>query len=75
MRVKDDFSRGSFKIGNGLVTRFWEDTWVGDLPLARKYPSLYNIVQHKNVWVTSVLSCFPPNIAFIRNLREHKWMR
>jgi hypothetical protein len=41
MRVKEDFfSRGSFKIGNGHMARFWEDTWLGDLPLAIQYPSL-----------------------------------
>jgi hypothetical protein len=30
MGVKDDFfSRGFFKVGNGVNTRFWEDTWLG----------------------------------------------
>jgi hypothetical protein len=48
MNVKEEFfSRGSFKVGNGLDTRFWEDVWLGDKPLAQQYPSLYNIVQHK----------------------------
>jgi hypothetical protein len=49
MRVKDDFfSIGFFKIGNGANTRFLEDTWLGKTPLAQQYPSLYNIVHHKN---------------------------
>ena len=31
MEVKDEFfERGSFKIGNGEKTRFWEDKWLGD---------------------------------------------
>jgi hypothetical protein len=39
MRVKEDFfSRGTFKVGNGENTRFWEDTWLGDKPLAQQYP-------------------------------------
>lgn len=46
MRVKTAFfNRGSFIVGNGMSTRFWEDTWLGDRPLAQQYPSLYNIVQ------------------------------
>ena len=41
MKVKEDFfSRGSFTIGNGMNTSFWEDTWLGDTPLAQQYPML-----------------------------------
>jgi hypothetical protein len=48
MNVKGEFfSRLSFKVRNALDTRFWEDVWLGDKPLAQQYPSLYNIVQHK----------------------------
>jgi hypothetical protein len=46
MKVKADFFYcGSFKVGNGEQTRFWEDTWLGDKPLAQQYLSLFNIVQ------------------------------
>jgi hypothetical protein len=35
MNVKYDFlARGEFVVGNGLSTRFWEDSWLGDKPLA-----------------------------------------
>jgi hypothetical protein len=35
MKVKKDFlSRGSFTVGNGEDTRFWEDTWLGNKSLA-----------------------------------------
>jgi hypothetical protein len=35
MKVKEEFfSRGSFKLGDGMNTRFWKDTWLGDKPLA-----------------------------------------
>jgi hypothetical protein len=48
MKVKDDFfQRGSFVVRDGMKTRFWEDTWLGDTPLATQYPSLYNIVRTK----------------------------
>ena len=74
MRVKDEFfNRGFFKIGDGALTRFWEDTWLGDTPLKSQYPSLYNIVQRKNVYVSNVLSRSPLNITFKRALIGDKW--
>jgi hypothetical protein len=46
MRVKNDiFDRGSFITGNGQATRFWEDTWLGQTPLAKQYMLLYNVVR------------------------------
>jgi hypothetical protein len=73
MRVKSDFfKRGKFKIGDWSRTRFWEDVWLGDVPLAQQYPSLYNIVQRKNVLVSTVLGQVPINIDFRRSLNEHK---
>ena len=75
LKVRDDFfRRGHFKVGNGLQTRFWEDTWLGDEPLAVQYPLLYNIVQRKNVLVADVLSQNPLNIVFRRTLSENKWI-
>jgi hypothetical protein len=32
--TNDFFDKGSFEIGNGISTRFWEDTWLEDTPLA-----------------------------------------
>jgi hypothetical protein len=51
MGVKDEFLVEGFSVGNVLKTRFWEDTWLGDTPLVKLYPSLYNIVRRKNVLV------------------------
>jgi hypothetical protein len=74
MRVKDDFfERGFFEIGNGLTVRFWEDVWLGDTSLAQLFPSLYNIVQRKNVLVANVLANTPLNIDFRRVLTGNKW--
>uniref|UniRef100_A0A453NIH6 Reverse transcriptase zinc-binding domain-containing protein n=1 Tax=Aegilops tauschii subsp. strangulata TaxID=200361 RepID=A0A453NIH6_AEGTS len=53
--------RVKFLIGNGTTTRFWEDTWLGETPLALQYPSLYNIVQHKEDYVAIVLNSVPLN--------------
>ena len=74
MQVKDSFFvRGVFKVGNGAITRFWEYIWLGDVPLAQQYPTLYNIVQRKNISVHDVLSHNPLNIGFRRNLHGSKW--
>jgi hypothetical protein len=65
MKVKEDFFRkGSFTVDNGEGTRFWEDTWLGSKPLADQYPSLYNIVQRKQVSIANVLNHNPLNITF-----------
>ena len=61
LKGKDDFfDRGSFVLGNGNNIRFWEDTWLGDKPLSKEYPSLYNIVYRKQVLVADVLHSAPP---------------
>ena len=75
LAVKQDFfSRGSFIVGNGQGTRFWEDTWLGDRPLANQFPSLFNIVRNKNVLVAEVLTNAPPvNLEFRRSLVGSKW--
>jgi hypothetical protein len=76
LKIKDDFfSRGSFNVGNGMDTRFWEDSWLGDKPLAQQYPSLYNIVQRKQVSVANVLSHNPLNISFRRTLSDNRWFQ
>ena len=65
-----------FFIGNGESTRFWEDTWLGNKPLSSQYPSLYNIIQRKDVSVASVMTQAPPlNISFRRALTSNRWNR
>jgi hypothetical protein len=74
LRVKNDFfNRGFFKIGDGSTVRFWEDVWLGNTPFASQYPSLYNIVQPKNVLVATVMAQTPLNISFRRTFNEYKW--
>lgn len=74
MKVKSSFfKRGSFKVGVGQSMSFWEDTWLGDNPLALQYMSLYNVVCSKDVIVHSVLGITPLNIQFRRAMIGDKW--
>jgi hypothetical protein len=76
MKVKEEFfKRGSFVVNNGMSARFWEDTWLGNRPLADQYPSLYNIVRNKNVTVATTLATTPVNIGFRRSLTGVRWDR
>jgi hypothetical protein len=59
-------------MGDGINTRFLEDTWVGTTPLLAQCPSLYNITRHKNVTIADVLSHAPLNIGFARTLTGNK---
>jgi hypothetical protein len=76
MKVKDNFFRsGHFQVGNGRNTLFWEDTWLGNEPLATQYADLYNIVQTRHATVAQILSSRPLNIRFRRSLTGNKWYR
>ena len=74
MRVKAAFfNRTKFIVGNGTTTRFWEDTWLGETPLALQYPSLYSIVQRCDAFVATILQSIPLNIQFRRTLVGNRW--
>ena len=74
MRTEDMFFRRvQYLVGNGMSTRFWEDTWLGDTPLAVQYPTLYNIVQRKEDYIGTVLQTIPLNIQFRRVLVGERW--
>jgi hypothetical protein len=74
MEVKDlVLSRGRFKVQDGTQARFWEDTWLGKVPLMSAYPNIYRIVRRKNMSVAQVLSTTPLNISFRRALVGQLW--
>ena len=74
MRVKAAFfNRTKFIVGNGNTTRFWEDTWLGETPLALQYPPLYHIVQRCDALVAMIMQSIPLNIQFRRVLVGDRW--
>jgi len=73
MHIKDEvLAKGSFDIKDGSKTRFWDDTWVGDLPFKVKYPSFYNIVRDPHATVAKVMATSPLNVSFRRALVDNK---
>jgi hypothetical protein len=71
MRVKKDFfNRGHFSVGSGRSVRFWEDVWLGDVPLAIQYPSLFNIMMQKKNICTF---CFIPYTFEYWLSKEIRW--
>ena len=79
MDVKDIMLQyGRFKVSSGDQTRFWEDMWVGQQPLMRRFPDLYRILRKKRVSVASVLNSTSLNISFRRAIvgeRLKEWLR
>jgi hypothetical protein len=44
-RIKECFlEHGTFIINDGTNTRFWEDRWIGVVPLKQQFPNLYRII-------------------------------
>jgi hypothetical protein len=62
-------------VKNGTQTRFWEDLWIGQETLMKRFPSLYNLVRKKNASVAQVLSTTPLNVSFIRALVGGNWTK
>ena len=57
MNIKDEFlTNVTFLIKDGSATRFWEDTWIGNVPFKDRYPSLYNIVRDPHVTVAKIMT-------------------
>jgi hypothetical protein len=49
------FSHNTYKkLGNGRLTSFWWDTWVGALPLKDRFPRLFSISNQKHASVAEV---------------------
>jgi hypothetical protein len=54
---------GSFKLQDGKMIRFWEDTWLGAIALKEQYPNLYNIVRRKSATMSKWFTTLPPELV------------
>lgn len=51
-RFQDNFfGEVSFKAGNGLEIRFWQDKWLGNSRLKDYFPSLFQIASNKEATI------------------------
>ncbi|GJU02889.1 hypothetical protein Tco_1113227 [Tanacetum coccineum] len=58
------------KVGNGDVTSFWNNVWLGDFPLKQTYPRLYFLELDKHVNVASKLRANSLISSFRRSPRS-----
>jgi hypothetical protein len=55
-KIKHFFKLGSrFVVGNGRKTFFWTDCWLGESPLAIRFPRLFDICASKDILVAEAL--------------------
>nr|GEX87758.1 RNA-directed DNA polymerase, eukaryota [Tanacetum cinerariifolium] len=51
----DVFSHCKIRIGNGLLTRFWKDLWIGDCSLLGFFPRMFALELDKDISVAAKL--------------------
>ncbi|GJX76731.1 hypothetical protein Tco_0323542 [Tanacetum coccineum] len=54
------------KIGNGVNTSFWADSWIGSIPFKRKFPRLYALEESKSISVADKLRLSSLYLSFRR---------
>jgi hypothetical protein len=55
-------------VGNGCKTSFWKNTWIGDCPLAVKFPVLFDLAFDKDISVNKVLTSNFDVLSFRRRM-------
>jgi hypothetical protein len=55
-------------VGNGCKTSFWKNSWIGDCPLAVKFPVLSDLALDKDISVNMVLSSNFEALSFRRRM-------
>jgi hypothetical protein len=55
-------------VGNGCKTSFWKNSWIGDCPLAVKFPVLFDLALDKDISVNMVLSSNFEALSFRRRM-------
>ncbi|GJX59093.1 RNA-directed DNA polymerase, eukaryota [Tanacetum coccineum] len=63
-------SHCKIRVGNGLNTRFWLDTWISDLPLSIRFPRIFALERTKAVSVAVKRGALSLNVSFQRQVRD-----
>ncbi|GJX31272.1 RNA-directed DNA polymerase, eukaryota, reverse transcriptase zinc-binding domain protein [Tanacetum coccineum] len=61
------------KLGNGEMTRFWEDTWMNDVALKDSFPRLYALERFKNASASSKLNDLSLEVALVPMSDRYVW--
>ena len=77
--VKDKFMRNiRYHVGSGKKILFWQHTWVGDGPLALKFPDLFRCALERQAEVERYIDRpgrggqISWSLTFRRNLEDHE---
>ncbi|GKD33223.1 RNA-directed DNA polymerase, eukaryota [Tanacetum coccineum] len=63
-------SHMKMKVGNGLNTLFWVDSWLTDIPLKQLYPRMFALDCNKNSTVAEKINASSISCSFRRLPRE-----
>jgi hypothetical protein len=58
-------------VGNGRRTSFWKNFWIGDGPLALRFPILFDLTADKDISVFKVLSSDFEALSFRRRMTDN----
>ncbi|GKE58802.1 hypothetical protein Tco_1497987 [Tanacetum coccineum] len=67
------------KVGNGVHTLFWEDSWITDIPFSHTFPQLYALENEKHITIADKLSEASLIVSFRRalcgSMEEEQYIR
>jgi hypothetical protein len=67
-KIKHFFKLGArFLVGDGRKTFFWTDCWLGDAPLAIRFPRLFDICSSKDILVADAMPMLATSLHFHRS--------
>ncbi|GJV84294.1 hypothetical protein Tco_1524192 [Tanacetum coccineum] len=66
----DFLSRSKIRVGDGVNTRFWLDTWILDVPLSIRCPRLYALESDKQIKVAAKFGDSSLADSFRRQVRD-----
>jgi hypothetical protein len=67
-KIKHLFKLGAkYHVEKGEKVCFWTDWWVGDAPLAIRFPRLFDICTNQNIFVAHALPVSPSSLHFWRS--------
>nr|GEV36188.1 RNA-directed DNA polymerase, eukaryota, reverse transcriptase zinc-binding domain protein [Tanacetum cinerariifolium] len=70
----DLISHCKIRVGNGMRTQFWNETWVGDTQLRYMFPRIYALEVNKDIWVWDLNGEGVFHVKDVRNLLDESFL-